>query len=122
MVGCVQHRESFNGSNLELFVEPIKEGSSLCVPTANALERDPQIGQHWIGLKMQSRIRVLCTDGRLFEGLFHCIDSDGNVILKDGEWVNAGLYGTERKPVGLSLYTKKWIDKIYFAASPSMSV
>lgn len=84
------------------------------------MKNDPRIGQCWLGTQMNSRIRVKCTDGRLFEGIFHCIDCDGNVILQNGEWINAGLHGTERKPVGLSLYTKKWIDRLYFGA-PVMS-
>ena len=63
---------------------------------------------------MNSTIRILCTDGRLFEGRFHCIDSDGNIILTFAEWINGGYKGTERKNVGLCLFTKKWIKKVYF--------
>ena len=75
---------------------------------------DGKIGQEWLRYNMDKTIRVLCKDGRLFEGKFHCIDSDGNIILKNGEWINGGYSGKERKWVGLSLYTKQWITKVYF--------
>ena len=81
------------------------------IPKSDA---DDKIGQEWLRFNMDKTIRILCTDDRLFEAIFHCIDSDGNIILKNGEWINGGYSGKERKWVGLSLYTKKWISKVYF--------
>merc|ERR1712154_533529 len=97
-------------------LEPIAQGSTLLVPKAKT---EPSVAQDWLRYNMRKTIRILCTDDRLFEGEFHCIDSYGNIILKEGQWINAGLDKQQRKKVGLALYTKKWIKKVYFAAPPA---
>merc|ERR1712228_739730 len=99
-------------------LEPIKDGSNLLVPKSTT---DAKIKQEWIRYNMKSKIRILCIDDRLFEGILHCIDSSDNIILTDAQWINAGVDGKQSKAVGLSLYTKKWIQKVYFRDPQSQS-
>lgn len=65
------------------------------------------------------RMKVQVEDGRLFEGKFHCLDKQGNIILYDTvEFRNVGGSGAvEQRSLGLVLVPARWRTSCYVECS-----
>jgi len=64
------------------------------------------IEEHWVNQPM----RVKISDGRIFEGLFICVDHEKNIIL--GETVETMTNG-HRKPSGLVMLPGTHVEQCF---------
>ena len=90
------------------FCEPLNENSELLIPKSDSTAQNYK---DWFRYNIDKQCRILCIDGRIFEGSLHCIDSSGNIILKDTIIIN--LNNNETYKVKLTLFGRNKIDKIY---------
>ena len=61
-----------------------------------------------------TQTQIELKDDRILQGILQCFDSEGNIILRQACWINAGFKKNEKRNLGTALVTKEWRKKVFF--------